>query len=193
MGLASLLAWTSHVVNQYPVTMTSHHTQKGEAFVIMCAYVLKRPGPSWHQQILSQFGLTVFSKVVDGQARDLTETPAKVASLGVSQAFHPNSHAWGLSLKLLPHSSPTQHWLGVQVIFRFSKFLISALCGLCFSYLPIMTESLSLCLFIPNLNPSWILRPCLPSLIARIRNISTRLASLGLTLFFNLQWMKKLP
>lgn len=185
MGLASLLAWTSHVVNQYLVTMTSHHTQKEEAFVIMCAYVLKRPGPNWHQQVLSPFGLTVFSKVVDGQARDLTEKLTKVTFLGILEAFHPNSHAWGLSLKLLPHSSPTQHQLGVQVIFRFSKFLISALCGLCFSYLPIMTESLSLSLFIPNLNPSWIWSPCLPSLIARIHNISTHLASLA-SLFFKI-------
>ena len=158
----------------------------------MCAYVLKRPGPSWDQQVQSQFGFTVFSKVVDGQARDLTENLTKVTFLGILEVFHPNSYAWGLSLKLLPHSSPTQHRLGVQIIFRFSKFLISALCDLYFSCLPIVTESLSLSLFIPNLNPSLILSPCVPSLIARIHNVSISLASLSL-IFSYLQWIKKLP
>lgn len=103
----------------------------------------------------------MFSKVVGGQAYDLAEKLAKVTFLGILETFHPNSHVWGLSLKLLPNSSPTQHRLGVQVIFRFSKFLIFTLCGFCFSYLPKMTETQSFLIY-SNLEPQLNVKPLSP-------------------------------
>lgn len=109
----------------------------GEAFAVICTCVLRRPGPGWDLQVFSQLGLTMISKVADGQACDLTENLAEVTFLGILEVFHPNSFAWDLSLKFLPHSSSSQHHLGVQVVFRFAKFLISNLYDLCFPHLPV--------------------------------------------------------
>lgn len=74
-----------------------------------------------------------------------------------------------------------------------SSWSLPSVASVSLTFLKWLRLSLSLC--IPTLNPSWMLSPCLPSLIARIHNISTSLASLGLTFFFffNLQWMKKTP
>ena len=128
----------------------------GEAFAVICTCVLRRPGPGWDQQVLPQLGLTMLSKVVDGQPCDLTENRVKVTFLGILEVFHPNSCAWDLSLKFLPHSSSSRHHLGAQVVFRFGKFLISNLYDLCFpTFLSaVMIGSLSPSLFIPNLNPN---------------------------------------